>query len=48
MKKKQYIIPLIEVELWNMQDLMKVDELSPNLPPDPGQQSSAPARDKVF
>ena len=47
MEKKQYIIPFVEVELWNMQDVMKVDELSPNLPPDPGP-VSAPARDKVF
>jgi hypothetical protein len=48
MKKKQYIIPFVEVELWNMQDVMKASELSPNLPDDPGPLTPAPARDKVF
>jgi hypothetical protein len=48
MEKKQYIIPFVEVELWNMQDVMKASELSPNLPPDPGPLTPAPARDKVF
>lgn len=47
MEKKQYIIPFVEVELWNMQDVMKASELSPNLPDDPGP-VSAPERGKVF
>lgn len=46
MEKKQYIIPFVEVELWNMQDVMKASELSPDLPIDPP--ASAPERGKVF
>jgi len=48
MEKKQYIIPLVEVEVWNMQDLMYSSGTSPvELPDDPGP-LTAPAREKVF
>lgn len=45
MEKKQYIIPLVEVALWNMQVLQHASGTSPNLPEDP---TLAPAREKVF
>lgn len=45
MEKKQYIIPLVEVELWNMQVLQHASGTSPDLPSDP---LPAPAREKVF
>ncbi len=47
MKKKEYIIPLISVEQWNMREVMKASGTSPELPPDLG--GGAPARrTKVF
>lgn len=47
MEKKQYIIPLVEVEFLNMRDVMKTSSES-ETPDDPGQKSSAPARTNVF
>ena len=41
MEKKLYIIPLVEVEKWNMRDVMKASGTSPDLPDGP---SSAPKR----
>lgn len=45
MEKKLYIIPLVEVELWNMRDVMKTSQES-ETPIDPP--AEAPARGKVF
>lgn len=44
MEKKQYIIPLVETEIWIMKDLMKASGTSPELPDGPGGSSSAPRR----
>ena len=46
MEKKLYIIPLVEVELWNMRDVMKTSQES-ETPVDPGP-TPAPERNKVF
>ena len=47
MRQKNYIIPLIAVELWNMQELMKASGSSPELPPDPSL-GGAPSRTRPF
>ena len=39
MKKKQYIIPSIDICLLSTKELLKTDGTSPGLPPGPGTQA---------
>lgn len=45
MKKKQYIVPDVEIVLYKVQNLMKVGS---DLPDDPTGKTSAPRRTNVF
>lgn len=47
MRKKKYIIPLVSVEQWNMQEVMKASGTSPELPIDPFA-GGAPSRTRPF
>ncbi len=48
MEKKQYIIPLVETEIWNMKDLMKASGTSPELPPGMGEAAPRRRSTEVF
>lgn len=48
MEKKQYIIPLVETEIWIMKDLMRASGTSPELPPGAGEAPRRRTSTEVF
>ena len=46
MKKKEYIDPIVCVELFNTQEMMKASGSSPETPIDPG--TPAPQREFIY